>query len=384
MNKSFALILTVLIATFFFSISGLSAETDTADINLRKIYYASPRSEAETNTLNPEIYKGSFLSYSKDEKHFLFKNIKLKLQDTRPQNLHELSTLESVAIKSEFALLENLKFSSDVMVAMPPIADLGMDHFLQRDPFNENYAAQQDHLNFVPRSFNEDSMPSLLFSLNYRPLQWAHFGLGFDRNWENRFIRSNLTNKNRGFLKMSVGSFFSTSLTTGLDVVDTTHIKNNKLHRTNCTYFTELANDRWNYRTFIRYQNENFDDHADYRRDYQADSFIVGVKKNWTRIDDAWIRLGVTHKETRDDEDKHFAAFGFKYSPHENINFNMQNSYEMIKLEKDQKENINFTGGIEIKLPFNLLFRNFAIMNKTLDGKTNYQFLGTIFRRFKS
>jgi hypothetical protein len=183
---------------------------------------------------------------------------------------------------------------------------------------------------------------------------------------------------------MSLNPFLSTSLVTGAEIVDASSIKQENLDRTNYVFFTQLNNKWGSFGTFVRYQVDMFHDQANSSKDYEATSLMVGVKKNWTRIDDAWIRLGVTHKEAIVEEKKYFIGIGFKYSPTENIKFLSQKSYEISRSERDEKELIKLNGGIEIRLPYNLLFRNFVRVNTTIDGETNYQFLTSIFRRFKS
>jgi hypothetical protein len=267
---------------------------------------------------------------------------------------------------------------------MSPINDLGVDYFLQKDPFIENYATRQDYLSFIPRSFADDTRPSLLFNLDYRPMKWAYFGLRFDRNWGNRLVSYDDTNKHHGFFKMSLNPLLSTSLVMGAEIFDTNFINRQNLDRRNYVYFAQLNNKWEGFDTFIRYQVDEFHHQANSSKDYEATSLTVGVKKNWSRIDDAWIRLGITHKEARIEEKKYFVGVGFKYSPTENIKFLGQNSYEISQTDRGEKELIKLSGGIDIKLPFDLQFRNFVRVNKTIDGETNYQFLTSIFRRFKS
>ena len=374
--------------TVFISLSvlllSLSAEIRAEDINLQKVYPLYPQSEATTHILNPEFYRHSLFRDPKNDEHFLSKNIKIRLQNTSFQKIEELSTAETLAIRSELALLENLKFSSDLMVAMSPINDLGVDYFLQKNPFIENYTTRQDYFSLIPRSFADDTRPSLLFNLDYRPMKWAHFDLRFDRNWENRPVSSNDTNKHHGFFKMSLNPLLSTSLVMGAEIFDTNFINRDSLDRTNYVYFAQLNNKWEGLNTFIRYQTDEFHHQANSSKDYEATSLIVGVKKNWTRIDDAWIRLGITHKEAMVEEKKYFVGVGFKYSPTENIKFLSQNSYEISQTDRGEKELLKLSGGIHIKLPFDLQFRNFVRVNKTIDGETNYQFLTSIFRRFKS
>ncbi len=381
MKRVSALSVFVSLSVLFFS---LPSEVRAEDISLQKVYLRSPKPEATTYTLNPEFYGHSLFRGPKNDEHFLLKNIKIRLQNTSFQKIEELSTAETLAIRSELALLHNLKFSSDLMVAMSPINDLGVDYFLQKDPFIENYTTRQDYLSLIPRSFADDTRPSLLFNLYYRPMKWAHFDLRFDRNWDNRLVSSNDTNKHHGFFKMSFNPLLSTSLVTGAEIFDTNFIGRENLDRTNYVYFAQLNNKWEGLDAFIRYQVDEFHHQANSDKDYEATSLIVVIKKHWTRIDDAWIRLGVTHKEARVEEKKYFVGIGFKYSPMESIKLLGQNSYEISQTDKDEKELLRLSGGIDIKLPFDFQFRNIVRVNKTIDGEMNYQFLTSIFRRFKS
>lgn len=374
MKRCFTLL--VFASFFILATLGYSTEGRTEDTSFKRSKIIDITSNQGSVSLNPAIYNYSLFRDDENVKGkdgFFLPTFSIK-KSINSSETGDLTKSKSLAITSEFAPLESLQFLGEIRTDVPPAQDseitdytLKVGHSVKIDNLKlEAYYRKNNSLaNYRSRGF--------FFNLNYRAWSWASFIVDAGSERRNKINNNNIDIRH-GQFKTVISPLSFASFVTGINVNSR---ESDNLNNDRYTYFVRL-NGKWSrYTTFIDYRFQYLDGKAD----SDTDTLTAGINRIWNKIE-AWVKGGSANKGAKFDEDKYFGALGFNYKPFNSFNLQFENRYEKLRSRKNEENRLQFSGGVNFKLPLALPFgiecRQSIKLSKAVEEEMNYQFMTSI------